>query len=534
MKEKTTGIVEEKNQKRVNESEKKTERKRANKLVWKTAGLALFWIVALWGFWSHGTFAFGINATAFLILFFAIFLDVAKTDFWSKKIYPWMIPTLLIAISFSIFENPFLKVISFLVLPIIVAVFFTYAFLETRKNRKWDFIFLLELFFTRFVLIAKLGIACKTFFRKILFIKKEKSENKKGKKIFKKVALGILIFFLLAVFLFVPLLSSADPVFAEKIGDFFKWIGEIFSLKYFWRVVFFVPLSIFFLSLFISLKKTNDREAPQKKKQMDPIVSGIVLGGILGLYLLFIFIQLKYLWVDMLPINFEDTESFVKSGFWQLFFLSLINILTFYFFYRKTNSIVQGILTVFTATSFLILLSAGQRMYLYVLNYGFSYEKFFATYTVLFLGIVFVWLFVQLFRKKEADIFKFLIFLLLWMYAILTISPVERMVLLANIELSKRPETKINLDELTMLSADVLPIVENNPTMKEYREYEKRICGDEKNKDTESYKSYIFVGENEEKVDCSTWTDWELWVDKKKKKLNEKKWYEKNIQDLMR
>lgn len=65
--------------------------------------------------------------------------------------------------------------------------------------------------------------------------------------------------------------------------------------------------------------------------KIDSIISGIVLAGVLGLYFLFIYLQINRV-MSGLPQQFTDVESWVKSGFWQLFFLSILNVVAFLFY----------------------------------------------------------------------------------------------------------------------------------------------------------------------------------------------------------
>ena len=227
---------------------------------------------------------------------------------------------------------------------------------------------------------------------------------------------------------------------------------------------------------------------------------GIVLAGVLGIYLLFLWIQLNRLWVGVLPFNFKETEELVKSGFWQLLALSVINILIYFFAYRKTVSFVQKLLSAFTVASLLLLASAGQRMGLYVTYYGFSYEKFFASYTVLYCAIVYIWLIAQLFRSKRSNIVKFLVLLFLWMFAMLTIFPVEQFIFRTNMALRRLKDSRIVLSEMKMLSPDVLVVVKKNK--------EKGLL------DEGGY-------------------DWNEWIDKQEQIVSGKAWYERNMTNMV-
>jgi len=157
---------------------------------------------------------------------------------------------------------------------------------------------------------------------------------------------------------------------------------------------------------------------------------------------------------------------------------------------------VQNILKIFTVASFLLLFSAGYRMFLYVFYYGLSYEKFFASYAVIYFALIFVWLFYQLFTYREGYIFKFLAFSLLWMYAVLTVLPVERIIFSTNEKLSLRPDSRIKLMELQMLSYDALPMV---------------------------------VAHSQDEKWQKDWCHWGYYA---LSKVDKKKWYEKNLSNF--
>src|SRR5690606_14563327 len=103
--------------------------------------------------------------------------------------------------------------------------------------------------------------------------------------------------------------------------------------------------------------------------------------------------------------------------------------------------------------------SAAHRVGLYVTYYGLSYEKFFAAYTVLFCGVLFVWLLTRMFVQRRSDIVKFLAFLFLWMYGVLTVLPVGQIIVRSNVARAQMPDSQLRLYEMTMLSPDLLGTV---------------------------------------------------------------------------
>ena len=159
---------------------------------------------------------------------------------------------------------------------------------------------------------------------------------------------------------------------------------------------------------------------------------------------------------------------------------------------------MQKLLGMFTITSLFLLVSAGHRMGLYVVYYGFSYEKFFASYTVLYCAILFLWLIAQLFHHERSNVVKFLVILFLWMFALVSIFPVEQFIFRANLALSKEEGSRIVLSELKMLSPDVLTLVKK-------------------------HRNQALVKEE---------YDWGPWIENQEKILSEKEWYERNMMNI--
>ncbi len=473
------------------------------------AGLSAFWVIFMWGFWSQGVYALGVNAFLFGLLICVLFIvTLYKKGRLLKSDLAWIIPLGLVLSSFLIYDNPFLKVVSILVLIFMFALFYNYAFLDDKKSRPWNFVFFVRILNRVLSFLSQIGKSATLYLEMII------PANKAKKKIIAKVIFGIILFLVIALTVFIPLLSSADAVFAGKMQVVYSWVKEVFSLPAIYKIVTFILLSILLFSVFFSWsKRLHYEEAEDDNNKIDPIIPGIVIGGILLIYILFLWVQLERLWVGTLPFDFKETENLVKSGFWQLLSLSIINIAIYLFAYKKTNRLVQWILTIFTGASFLLLSSAGYRMGLYVTYYGFSYEKFFASYTVLYCAVLFIWLIAQLCRKQKSNIVKFLLVLFFWMYAVVAVLPVERIIFRANVSLSGLAESRIRLFELSMLSPDVLSLVKQSVN-----------------------SGLLKIGDEQPLLEGEVMTDarfsWKTWIEEKEKILADKKWYERNLMNV--
>jgi len=474
------------------------------------AGLALYWVLFIWNFWDKGIYALGFNLFVFLLLFFLFFLKILiKNKYYTTSDLVWIIPLLMIIVSYAIYDNPFLKVVSLLVLPVLFAVFYNQAWLSDKQKKYWNFEF-----------INKIVSRFFSFFLKIvpsasLYLSFITPSGKSKKRVVFRVIMGLVLFLVIALTVFIPLLSSADPIFADKMGWVYNWFKDIIDVILTYKIIVFLVFSIIFYSVISAWTRHFEyQEKEIIKKYIDPIVTGIVLAGILCLYLLFLWLQINRLWIGSLPFEFKETEYLVKSGFWQLLFLSVINIVIYFFTYRKTISLIQKILGAFTVASLLLLISAGYRMGLYVTYYGFSYEKFFAAYTVIYCAILFVWLISRLFSKYKSNIVKFLVVLFIWMYGLITIFPVEQFIMRTNVTLAKHEGSQIRLFEMTMLSPDVLGLVKNYQSNGSLNETVGYLDRENENKSQEQF-------------------DWNPWIERNDYLVKDKKWYEKNILNLI-
>lgn len=427
-----------------------TLQKRAT--VFATVILSLYWIVTMWGIFTKDINALGWNLTVFVLALLVLYTYASRSELPRRREYVWLIPLLLLALSYSLYENPYVKVVNMLVLPLLFVSYFIITSTKHHERVVWNSSWIRRMLERAFGVVRQIEPSISAMLHALIPGGKQQSD------LVKRIVIGLGILIFVSLVLFIPLLSSADTAFAEMVQNVQKFVVDLIELETLLKIVVFLILTVVTLAGLLHWTKEEEFSVQKEAKHMDAVISGIVLSGILILYVLFLFTQLKTLWVYELPIEFLSTERIVKSGFWQLFFLSGVNVLLYVLYYRRTSTFVQNILMVFMLASLLLLLSAGKRMGMYVFYYGFSYEKFFATYTVLFSIALFLRLIVALFQKEKTDIVRYLVVAFIWMYAVVAVLPVEQMIFRANRALALRPDSRINMDELQMLSGDVLSL----------------------------------------------------------------------------
>lgn len=448
------------------------------------AVLSFLLVFSHWNFFEIGQYSSGWNTSIF---YAGILYLLHKNNVYLnyKDDWYWVTPIALIAISFSLFENPWLKLISLFILPFSIGIFYHYGQLQDKKRIRWGKQLLSY--------TALRSVKTFTYFApsKDHWIKQiPKGNTHKRKQIVKGITILIPALIVVTV-----LLSSADENFAALVEPTFDYILSMNNLSFFLKVFISIVFAILLLGMFFSWRLPPTFIFEDNPKPSEDIVYGILMSGILILYIAFLYLQFEHLLVNSLPNDFTKTEQLVKSGFWQLFCLSIINVFLFISIYKKTSAFVQLILRLYIFASGLILLSACWRILLYVKWYGLSYEKYFASYTCIFALLTFAYLLWATFAKTQKDIVRFLAFSMLWSYAIATVSPIEKIIYNTNQYLSTSEHTRIDLNQLKSLSADILGNVEND----------------------------ILSGH----LDSNEWGAWENTI--KTKSCNSRLWYETNL-----
>lgn len=465
--------------------------------------ISILAVLSHWNIWSIGIYALGWNTTLFwLSVCYLAWENNSSLNF--KRNWQWVMPVILITLSFSLFENPWLKIISCFLLPLASTFFYGYSQITNQEKYDWNIDFL-DCILKRMTLPLKfIGNAAIT-----LSSVAKGLHNGSDFQFSKRIGKGLLILLPIALVVLI-LLGSADQNFSNIIEALTHKIFLNFSFIFIAKILCIIVLSIGLIACIHAWQKTANYDGVKNadlepSNNIDSVVAGIVMGGVTAIYGLFLWLQLEHLIVGSLPLDFSQAEQIVKSGFWQLFFLSILNVALFFIIYKNTTNTAQIILRIFIIASGFLLLSAAWRMSLYVYYYGLSYEKLFASYTIVFALVILIFLIISSFKKNRKNIFRFIAFCSLWFYGVATILPVEKIILKTNIKLVKSNNTRINLVYLQALSADVLKDIQKLT------------------KDTSINHDSI--------LNISPWSIG--WLDKKMQIDCKREWYEKNLSLVM-
>lgn len=420
--------------------------------------VSLFSVVVVWIHWNlffNGISALGLNFSLFWLGFSFIIFTV-DPGYRFRRDWVWLCPVVLIGLSYSLYENPWLKLISSFLLPIVIGVFCAYSHFRDAESLHWNNKLLWAICGR---LMKPLSSTAKVIEALTQQSPTQNITTQASAGTIMRVLIGLIILMPLGAIVIV-LLSSADPKFGvyvlgtlENLFDAISWVTVL-------KLVLSVLLTLVLLAIAIGWSGDLEFSEPPNNNTIDGVIAGIILGGLLVIYTAFLFAQLDNLTIDTLPENYREAEMMVKSGFWQLFLLALLNTGLFFTVYRKTGRTVQWVLRVFIIASSLLMVSAAWKVGLYSYTFGLSYEKFFACYTAVFALGVLLYLVIASFSVKYRNVVKAIMFAALWGYGVATISPIEKLIFYANIHLAEQNNTRISINQLTQLSLDIMPDVE--------------------------------------------------------------------------
>jgi len=400
----------------------------------------------------------GISYLIFIVLILLILLG----SFWGslKKLnnLAWLftVPILLLTVTFFIYSNQVLKILNYLIVPILIIMF---SSLVTKVNRSdWsDIRFIGDIAKRIFV---PFGFIHKPFLT--LFKIADHRDKDSKSRVLPKVFIGILISVpILAIIIW--LLSSADIVFK----NLFLNIPISKIIKHFLVIIIVLVYTICFL--WALLKAFDERERPTYSKIkwklfFDPVILLTILILINAIYVTFSIIQFAYLFGGssfVLPSSYTYAE-YARRGFFELIVVSIINfgILIFGITFVKKDSkrifvAIRTFLTFLGIFTFILLISAFYRMLVYEQAYGFTYLRIFVQTFMIMLFFLFVINIIYIWYPK-LPIIKSYFIISLAIYIIMNFANVDIMVAKNNINRYFKTG-QIDVVYLKGLSYDAIP-----------------------------------------------------------------------------
>ncbi len=214
--------------------------------------------------------------------------------------------------------------------------------------------------------------------------------------------------------IFASLLSSADPIFAERLEAF----TDIFRIEnlpeYIFRLVYILVFAYALAGIFLHAAQKSHEDVEVKTvvpSFLGFTESGIVLGSVVILFVMFVIIQFQYFFGGQANIHIEGYtfSEYARKGFGELVavaFFSLLLLLGLGTITRRENEaqkrVFSGLGVVLVGLVIVMLISAYQRLILYEAAYGFSRLRTYTHVFMIWLGLLLITVvFLEMTRRER-------------------------------------------------------------------------------------------------------------------------------------
>ena len=210
-------------------------------------------------------------------------------------------------------------------------------------------------------------------------------------------AAGMVMALVLVVIL-VPVLSSADALFAAATASLRTFVSSHLS-ETLWKLVLALAALPFIFSLLYALGHPTPLKAAQSKAvSADPLAPALVLAALDALYLAFLGVQSAGLFggAEYLASRGLSYAQWARSGFFQMTGVTVVNLsvlLAALAVSRRGGRVwtaVRALGAVLILESFLLLASAAWRMGLYIGAYGLSFKRFLTGWGMVMMALFFL------------------------------------------------------------------------------------------------------------------------------------------------
>ena len=372
----------------------------------------------------------GLNIILFIIpllvfLYNVFFIFDKKKMIRNRYGLLFLIPIILLSISYFIYDNYFFQWFNIIIITLSFFLMYLFtikptSYFSTFLSDLWKIAFYPFSYFEKYFKLVSNSISS--------FLKLSDFGKRKIKSIIIVLPIVIIVFLLL---------SSADMIFSNIFDHFFKLfqglsIDNIFSRGIRIAIIFtYLGSSIYYI-LYVFTKEKEKQSKEDKK--IDHYTIKILLISLNVLYVIFDFIQIRSLIFHQGLKNIHYAE-YARSGFFQLMFISLINIVILLLSKKadedtKFNKLMGSIMISLT---FIIIVSSFMRMYMYESAYGYTLLRLLVYVILITEGILLIPTFIYIFNPK-INILKYYIVIAYIVYTLLSLSPVDLFIAENNVE----------------------------------------------------------------------------------------------------
>lgn len=415
-------------------------------------------LLSIWHSFMFYEQGLGINVLLFIIPLIILFVYYNKKEnvFKNKKYLYLSISIILLSSSYGLFQTDILYVLNLLIIPCLFIIMFIFGIKdESFKTLKY---FFFNMIFDPLSHIKETLNDCLDSILTKLNLKGE-TKNKVNQYI-----RGIVVV-IPVVLLVLFLLSSADMEFGklfEKLFDF------ILSLNFFGRLIRIAIIFVYLGSFLFYIKKyfksaeiiefnygNNDN-----KTYINDFSINLGLTILNIIYLLFSYIQIKSLLLHNVGINVSYAE-YARTGFFQLLFVSIINVVVIYIANRdkfKSVKYINIMSTIMVLFTYVILASSFIRMHYYEGAYGYTVLRFLVFVALFAEALLLIPLVIYIFNNK-VNIIKIYCVSILGIYILINFINVGGIVASLNVERYKKTG-KVDVIYIESLSSAGAPALD--------------------------------------------------------------------------
>jgi len=175
------------------------------------------------------------------------------------------------------------------------------------------------------------------------------------------------------------------------------------------------------------------------------------------LYLIFTFIQIKYLYIKFnLNLTPEEYSNYARNGFFQLIAVVILNIIIIIYFKNKIDNskLTYALNSLMTVISINMGLSSLYKMNFYIKEFGMTQLRFMTSIFMVFILIMLVIIAVSLW--KNIDLFKYCIIIGSIIYLGINFCNMDKIIAQYNLDAKGN---EVDIQYLSTLSLDSYDVV---------------------------------------------------------------------------
>lgn len=357
----------------------------------------------------------GISFPLFTLVSLAVIWTALRNVFsMNRDAALLLIPIVLLSATFGLYSNPVLLSINFMLVPLLAVV---HTIIAGGMPAWWKGSMLIEVL-DRSIAQPVINIA-----RPFKIAAQTITANQGPQRAALIKVLAGLIFSIPILVIVIPLLTSADQVFADYVGkvdNIWKYVDAASTI---WQTILILTVtSLFFGFLWSFLHRRPEKPGATEQRPdagtWDITIVITMLAVFDLVYMAFSAVQFAYLYGGAnhaLPEGFTYAQ-YARRGFWELLTVGIINLTIFLAVAKwavpksRTSAIMLGsCLILLIVFSLNMLFAAHFKMSLYEEAFGLTYLRFFTHYFMLFMFVLFALALAKVFVPRIALIKNYLV-----------------------------------------------------------------------------------------------------------------------------